>query len=423
MQRCLEKSPDQRWSDAHELEAALVELQIARGIVTPWDDLPLPMVGDQLRARLAQGMARRSRRSWWVVSAGLGATLLLGAVAGHLMGDRVGEQAVVVEPEPGSAPAALPDDSRIEELTNQTRLAASKAYWVYPAEAGQSTALRWIRVLEAEQGEQAEQAQARADELREEIAGTLVRLGDRYWEEQHGRAFALEFYALALVFVPELPHALERSPLTPTQLADLIARAERGEFSVAELRVAKLMEALADADDEQRRARVVALVEVGGSAWPWHASEQLIELVGGAVGKGERGEGERGEERGEVSERADPAKVAALVSKASAAIGRGRRAEARRLFNEALAVDSTSVEALSGLAELHFEGGEYSRALGFARRASQLRPAVGELHVLVGDCYLKSMRYAKARAAYENAARLNHALAAARLAKLEDLLQ
>lgn len=424
--RCLEKSSDQRWPNPHELEAALIELQIAQDILTPWDDLPLPLIGDQRRADLARGMARRNRRSGWMVSAGLGATLVLGAVAGLLFAAGVGEEPQVV------ASAHAPEDSRIEDLTNKTRLAASKAYWVYSPDSGQATALRWIRMLEAEQGELADRAQARADVLRGEIAQTLVRFGDRYWDEQHGRAFALEFYTLALVFVHDSPRALERSPLTPTQLADLIARGERGEFSPAEVRTGELMEALADPDDGERRARVVALVEPGGGSLPWHAGEQLLDLVGAEVatpetkdplGQAEEPADAQAEQPVDGPPRRDPFKATNLVAQARHATGGGRRAEARRLFSAALSFDSANVEALSGLAELHFEGGEYSKALGFARRAAQLRPHEVELHILVGDCYLKSMRYPQARAAYEIASRHDHALAAGRLAKLDALLE
>jgi hypothetical protein len=428
--RCLEKRKDLRWPNPHELEAALLELQIALDIVTPWDDLPLPMVGEQRRAQLAHGMARRNRRSWWrswwIVSAGLGATLVLGGAVGLTLADRAGEHAEVVVPADG------PDDSQIEHLTNQTRLAASKAYWVYPPELGQATALSWIGVLEETQGELAVPARVRAAELRGEIADTLSRLGDRYWDEEHGRTFALEFYALALVFVPDDPHALERSPLTPTQLADLIERAERGEFSAAELRVAKLMEVLADPNDERRRARLITMAETDSGALPWYASEQLIALSGAQLATRGASNGPRdadeqtgnaANEPADPHERRDPPKATALVTQARAATGGGRRSEARRLFNEALALDSASVDALSGLAELHFESGEYSKALGFARRASRLRPREGELHILVGDCYLKSMRYAEARGAYEAAAKLGHAAAGGRLAKLDGLLE
>ncbi|NJK33163.1 MAG: hypothetical protein HC927_12580 [Deltaproteobacteria bacterium] len=123
----------------------------------------------------------------------------------------------------------------------------------------QETALHWIGELESERGPFASPAQTRAAELRAELAGTLVRLGDRYWPEKHGRSFALEYYALALVFVPDLSLDPERNPLTQVQLADLITRAEQGEFSAAELRAAKAMAILADDDVERRRRRIIAL--------------------------------------------------------------------------------------------------------------------------------------------------------------------
>ena len=52
--RCLAKAPAHRYANMDDLEAALCEAQIAAGVVTEWDDLPLPDVdaraGRHLRA-------------------------------------------------------------------------------------------------------------------------------------------------------------------------------------------------------------------------------------------------------------------------------------------------------------------------------------------------------------------------------------
>jgi tetratricopeptide (TPR) repeat protein len=434
--RCLEKDPDQRWASPHELEAALVELQISLGLITPWDDLPMPMVDEERRAQLSQSMPRLRRRAVWVVPAGLGMMLMLGTSMGLIIADRADATSVEVHDGDAAALGDGVDDARLEMLTNETRLAASKAYWVYPIgdDPQQATALHWIRVLETEPGPAAEQAKARASGLRAEIAETLVRLGDRYWGEEHGRSFALEYYAMALVFEPELPLADERNPMTQVQLADLIARVERGEFNTAELRAAKAMAILADDDEQRRRERFTALVEGGNWTLSLQATDQLTQLVGAdrprmaepAPGVGEDGEvdevGEEDTSTAEQSER-QPSKAAALVARARAAAAKGDRAGARRAFNEAIEADSRCIDALSGLAELHFEAGEYSKALGHARGASRLRPSDGNLRILLGDCYLKTLRYTSARDAYEGAERLGHPQARDRLANLDALAQ
>jgi tetratricopeptide (TPR) repeat protein len=421
--RCLEKRPEQRWATPHELEAALIELQISLGFITPWDDLPMPIVDEARREQLSRSMPRPRRRAMWVVPVGLGAMLMLGTSMGLLIADRDGALGHEAHAAADVAADSSVDDARIEALTNETRLAASKAYWVYPIgdDPAQATALHWIRVLEAEQGPAGERALARASELRAEIAETLVRLGDRYWAENHGRSFALEYYAMALVFEPQLPLDDERNPLTQVQLADLIARVDRGEFNTAELRAAKAMAILADDDAQRRRERLAAWVEAEAGALPLRANEQLLDLVGAddphATAQQLGVEEEDASEA--VSSERQPSKAAALVERARAAAAKGDRAGARRAFNEAIEADSRSIDALFGLAELHFEAGEYSKALGHAKRASRLRPKDANLLLLLGDCYLKTLRTTSARDAYEGAERLGHPQARGRLANLD----
>ena len=164
------------------------------GLTTPWDDLPMPMVDEPRRTQLSQSMPRPRRRAAWAVPVGLGMMLMLGTTMGLVIADRDerGHRSEALAADVLTADNSV-DDARIEALTNETRLAASKAYWVYPIgeDPEQATALHWIGVLESEQGPAAERAMARASGLRAEIAETLVRLGDRYWGEKHGRSFAL----------------------------------------------------------------------------------------------------------------------------------------------------------------------------------------------------------------------------------------
>jgi serine/threonine protein kinase/tetratricopeptide (TPR) repeat protein len=428
--RCLEKRPEHRWANAHELEAALVELQCSIGLTTPWDDLPMPMVDEPRRAQLSQSMPRSRRRAAWAVPVGLGMMLMLGTTMGLVIADRDerGHRSEAHAADASTADSSV-EDARIEALTNETRLAASKAYWVYPIgeDPKQATALHWIGVLESEQGPAAERAIARASGLRAEIAETLVRLGDRYWGEKHGRSFALEYYAMALVFEPKLSLDDERNPLTQVQLADLIARAERSEFNTAELRAAKALAVLADSDAQRRRERLAELVEADGGLLSLRAAEQLNDLVGADETSKTKtkpkaiGEQPSAPEADATLADREPGKAAALVRQARAAAAQGDRASARRAFNEAIDADSRSIDALSGLAELHFEAGEYSKALGYASKAARLRPSDGNLLILLGDCDLKTLRYASARDAYEGADRRGHPQARGRLAKLDEL--
>lgn len=420
--RCLAKRPEARWADVHEFEAALIELQIELGVVTPWDDLPMPLIDETRRQRLLAGMPRIERRPPWRVFAGLAAMLVVGTVAGVLVAggrEQPATEATIVVREPERA--------RIDELTNEVRLAASKACWVHPNpdEPEQRTALAWIAELEAQQEPLTEQARERAELLRNEIAATLTRLGDRYWAAEHGQSFALEFYALALTFVPDLQLPDERIPLTPVQLASVITRSERGQFSPAELALARVLAALADDDPERRRRRTDALLDGESGLLSLRLTEQLAELVAteptAAIEASPDVEPSAAPDDTLPNDEANrrPAEAAKLVEQGHAAAARGDRRGARAAFTSALELDNRSTAALIGLAELNFEAGHYANALGHARKAARLRPDDAELQLLLGDCYLKSLRRAEARDAYARAEQLGDARATARLTKLE----
>src|SRR5690606_36832377 len=76
--KCLEKRPEDRFTDMADLEAALCEAQIAMGVQTLWDDLPLPDLPDAERrdrilARMPSpldlGSAQRLSWLWPIVAA------------------------------------------------------------------------------------------------------------------------------------------------------------------------------------------------------------------------------------------------------------------------------------------------------------------------------------------------------------------
>ncbi|HVI03666.1 MAG TPA: serine/threonine-protein kinase, partial [Enhygromyxa sp.] len=74
--RCLAKQPEQRFANAAEVEAALIDLQLELGLQTEWDDLPAPDIGEPRRHALELGLARlrrnrqreRSRRTMLVLA-------------------------------------------------------------------------------------------------------------------------------------------------------------------------------------------------------------------------------------------------------------------------------------------------------------------------------------------------------------------
>jgi serine/threonine protein kinase len=113
--RCLEKSPDKRFADMHDLEAALCEAQIVAGLRTLWDDLPLPAVDAERREKLARdmpaldGQARPRRRWLWPAIAGASTLVAAGVTAVLLLG-RPGPPSPA--PRPRSRPSPSPPAPR-----------------------------------------------------------------------------------------------------------------------------------------------------------------------------------------------------------------------------------------------------------------------------------------------------------------------
>ena len=92
------------------------------------------------------------------------------------------------------------------------------------------------------------------------------------------------------------------------------------------------------------------------------------------------------------------------------------------MFHQALAADSRSHAALSGLSDVQFERGAYAQALEFARRAVALAPKIAGYRMQLGDASFKVLRYPEAREAYAKAKQLGHPGAAAALAKVDHRL-
>ena len=140
----------------------------------------------------------RGGRRWpWITVAG--ALVLAGTAALTLRGD----------PPSPSASATAEIDARVHEA----RAAAARSYFVYPPpdDPEYRTANRIVVELEAIEGAAADSARQRAAALRDEFADTLVRLADRLWDAEGGAPFAIDYYAQALVFDPQLARARERA--------------------------------------------------------------------------------------------------------------------------------------------------------------------------------------------------------------------
>ncbi|MBA3548859.1 MAG: serine/threonine protein kinase, partial [Nannocystis sp.] len=239
---CLAKRPDERYADMNDLEAALCEAQIAARLETAWDDLALPDVDSDRRDLMLRGMPDpamsgaqvRSRKRTYV-GAALAACLLL---AGGIYVAR-SQTAVVVR-----------DDPELVRLEAEARSAAARVAFVYPpADDPQGpTAYHAIRELEGLQGTNSRAARELAGSLRRQFAGTLGAFGDRLWSRPGGLEFAVDAYAQALLFDPDLEPAASRADLTPGQLARLAEKAVTRGFNATELIAVEPLVVLAESD-------------------------------------------------------------------------------------------------------------------------------------------------------------------------------
>lgn len=430
---CLAKQPSERYPNMHELEAALCEVQIAVGFTTAWDDLPLPAIAEPERAELRERMPQppRERRRVGPRRRLVAAAFVVGLVSATAVSS--------IDTRPAASEAEFNVAMRaIAEKTEAARVAGSRAYWAYPpaAEPEYPTALRMIAALEDEPGPLRYIADARAGELRDEFAETLVRLGDQYWSAPNGRPFAIEFYAQALLFDQTQPQARERASLTPAQLADVAERATTGELSPLEVEIGEVLGALADADPESRRERIELLLAAGSQlSASAQLRAQLCSLVGAedpALHEPSRSDdpADDDEDRsasgsmatGGKSSSADASRRASsYVKRAEAALAAGDRSRAAHLYEKALDQVPTLEAAHIGLAEIHFERGRYQEARKAARQAVRSRPNDANLQLLLGDACLKTLRYGDARRAYQKALALGHDKAAERLEQLDEV--
>ncbi|HWB77852.1 MAG TPA: protein kinase [Nannocystaceae bacterium] len=387
---------------------------------------------------LALQQDRRRRRTRIVAAA---AALVIGGAAAW---------ALVIAPA-----LALTVETRdaIEALVIEARAAAAQTNFVHPPADAPTQPTAYTKVLELEaRGESL--ADARAGELRDEFAGTLVRLGDRFWEVEGGTPFAAEFYAAALVFDDAHPRALSRVGVSVAALVALRERAAGLSFGEPELIAVAPVLAMAKDDEGVRTQEIEAAY--ARKVEPPPAITAAIETVLGAPGRDAVARGRARVSKPEptlVASKPSPSAGAstsasttandervvasskpraaeppdregarAHVGEGRALLRKGELAAAEAAFHRALAIDRNDVRALAGLGEVAFQQRSYESSAKFLERAVALAPKNAELHLDLGDVYFKVLRYSDARAQYDEARALGHDGAARRLQRLDDRL-
>lgn len=426
IERILKKDPSQRYANMDELEVALCELQVQLGVVLPYE-LPLPDVEPQRRAVLAASMPTRAtiprRRRRWLVGVAAAAVAVLAA-------GWIGE-----DPATPAATLLSAHDQEVERHVAAATAAASRLNFVYPPADDREapTAYREVVALEAMQTEAADAAAA---ELRAQFAQTLAERGDHYWQYRHGRGFASEFYAMAVLFDPSREPARDRVALTPGMLAELGQRAESSDFAEGELRTASVLRVLAE-EDESRQQEQLGDLEADSAQSPMVVTqvEQLREERGDRrraprvlpspvprlprLPTVEEPDPEVDDGREERQRQRDAQKAETFIERAVKARRHGDTERAVHLYHRAIDRDPGNLKALDGLAALYFDSANYSKAAHYAQLATERGSKRSSRWLLLGDAYFKSLRYRDARSAYRRAEQLGSDGATLRLAKLD----
>jgi tetratricopeptide (TPR) repeat protein len=327
-------------------------------------------------------------------------------------------------------------------LAGKARDAAAEVLFVYPPPDDPSRPTAFRRVLELE-ALGSEDAMAEAQRLRTEFGSTLRRVGDEYWEREGGLAFAIDYYAQALVFDPEDDHARARTSMTPGELAALRDKATSLEFSEAELDAAAVLVALAEPDEEARTQKVARVRARKGAKRALSTEVRLDALASAHVEAMPESTNAPASPRDAVAtpsnaspdavsprvrevlpahvdaDKRDPATARQLVAQAKAALAQRRHAEAETLLHRALDADPRSASAVALLADVQFDRGRYDAAVRWAKKAVALAPRDAAHHMRLGDALLKVLRYPEARRAYTEAERLGHPSARTRLQRVD----
>ena len=463
--QCLAKDPINRYATTDDLEAALCEAQIAAGITTDWDDLPLPDLPNdpQRRAAIAAAMPsphapRAGKRPGWVwpVVAGVSTMAAVGLTAFLLMGGGPTDQEV--------------DD--VERLTAEARSEAARANWIVPPpDEDGASAYQKVIALEDLEGTAEDLGDERGGELRIEFSGTLVKHADELYE--HGaKDLASHYYFYALVFDDSNKYAWERSGATPGMLANYTRMAKEGQFSDAdrlfstaaaaeleqdpEKKEQKMAEAAELMDDDESDVVMVAARSqtarklLGQSRRKRKGTDDDVDPLVAAATKAPPAPDPADFDLGDDPPDATPAtaeptapkkkkhrtktkdptellgqaernpeKAAELADQGVAALRAGQRSKAASLFNQAISFDRKNAKALMGLSDVYFDTGKNQKAVEYAERAVRASPANKSYRLKLGDAYFKVLRYRDALEQYEKAKSKGSTRAQARIDKVK----
>jgi tetratricopeptide (TPR) repeat protein len=385
--RCLAKDASHRYQDMADLEAALCEAQAAAGLFTAWDDLPLPEVESERRARLIEQMPEPEVEApasgqRWLAAVGAVALAAVAGMGGFVLGASRG--ADVAQRQVNEDPVLA--------LARKAEAAAARGGYMVARNGDEDTELAdtYLKQLEAMKGPEGSRARELAASLRSDMAGALVQTGDELWQDESARPIAVRFYGEALMFGAS-------DKLTYTRAMD--TRYQGG----ASPSDAQAMDAGEFVDDDAGEGETGEELdaEAPKSETPLDPKARRAAWLA------------RVEKR-----KKDQAKARSLAMEGIAAKRRGDRAEAEKLLRRALRYDYRNAPALSALSEILFLRGDASTAVVYALRMVKLRPRNTSYRIRLGDIYAKMGRKERALQEYRVAKELGDKSAAASIRAL-----
>jgi tetratricopeptide (TPR) repeat protein len=457
--RCLEKEASKRYANMAELEAALCEAQIAAGVTSEWDDLPLPDIEPERRAALLAKMpslhAELAPRRRWLLPAvaAVGAAAVTGIVL-MLIG----------------APEVPPEVvAQIETLSQEARDAAAVGHYVLAPEKDEAVAYKKVVALEDLEGPGEELADKAGETLRKEFSAQLLTVADKFWNQEATKPLAYDYYDWVLWFDKDNALALERSNRTEKERNEMYDRMMNDKLRESEIMGMTIASAGLAPEAEKKSGRWKK--QLAAATVPLSKTLAVQEAMRGAglapaepakvetkvepvpvpvpepvpdpdpvivdppvvepdpvVGKkpaskgGKKKPDEDPEGEVEAASKRDPAKASELAGQGTAALNAGRRAEAEGLFNQAISHDRKCAEALIGLSDVYFDRGSSTKAQRYAEQAVAIAPNNGSYRIKLGDAYYNALRYRDALTQYEKAQSLGDSKAAPRIAKVKSKL-
>jgi tetratricopeptide (TPR) repeat protein len=460
----LEKDPASRPQSMTEVEARLCEAQIAAGLRTEWDDLELPLVAEEWRRTLAEGMPTPwSKKRKLIVGGALGvafAGLCVGVYFGAIRGPRV------VVREVRFAATQTDEVPQVAASLVKAVEAARRNQYVRPEGA---SAFDHLNNADDEARRLSRRSRG-VELLRDAYASALASIGDELLGAKLYDLAALKFEEAAL-FRPDdaslrkradeaqalagdtrkgKPRLMIRATaangvrtLPPvedqrkTLASDAFAAARAGQVGDAEGVLVQLR-ALDPQGGEVRRLAVALRTAArdrwsdgrAGEAQPLYQLLSEVDPTDHEAKQRAQGAPDQATRQPSPPEPAPPESHARAVHRAQAvpddanevprdratsraatrqgqqAMAGAHLADAEEAFTRAVRADPLNAQAIAGLAAVAFERARYAEALDYARRATRLAPKAPAYELLLGDAYYKLLRLDDAAATYQKAKQL-----------------